>query len=632
MRHLNIMMSSFAALSLAANAAADTTPNLTEAKNEAATEWADTGQLIPVRGEVIERISTKNYDNPQDALRDGDIGRFITSIKESASSEGPPNRLAPLVVSIDAASQQDYEAALAALEPSGDDQEVDAVFGFLKAWTLALQGDADAAITAHRRVTSRLPGMTGDLSLAALLDALGRQEQALAVYEALTPNTITAPEHEFDPQGLIYMHVQTVIARQALLLRDMDRLEDAVTLYERLAAAEPEETVRYQASIESLRTGRGLDDELLTVERAYAQALSDYSLAIYFQKILNNSFAGTLERGYDFDKGMFDQLGLVIDPTHEDLRLTVFNDLYDENLFEGALHVLNSAPEPTASLKLAEASTYLRLDDFPKADAALNEAIELADADEEFGTSVSVMRIYALKKNEARALPLADRLPTLARSDAEKASAHAMAGGVYSQFGDHERALIEARAAHAIEDTHDRRMALASALADAGQIDEGLLILRTEALGRPNDPYMLNSLGYYLVLHTDRLEEAYKVLARASALAPRDSYIADSFGWVRYKLGDLEGALRYLEISRRELLPQRHWEVEDHLGDVYWHLGRKDEAKSAWSNALNEFPPSDERKIIEEKLTNGISGPPPERQPLPDLSISDEAEVDREDI
>lgn len=632
MRYFNTVFSSLAVLSFTASVAADTTNNHTQNRGELALNEAYQNKLIPVRGEIIERIGSKVYESPKEALRDGNIQAFIDSVKKDPSSEGIQDNTAPLVLSIDAAAQQDFETALSALKPISEDENSKAVAGFAEAWTLALKGDGDAAVQAHRRVTSQLPGMTGDLSLAALLDALGRKDEALAVYDALTPNTITAPEHEFDPQGLIYMHVQTVIARQALLLREMGRLDEAVTLYKRLAEAEPEETVRYEASIESLKTGRGIDDTPITVERAYAQALADYSLAVYFQRIISNSFAGVRNRGYDTNKGMFDQLGLIIDPTHEDLRLTVFTDLYDENLFEGALHVLKGAPEQTASLKLAEASTYLRMDDFPKADEALTTAVTLADKDEKFGTSVAVMRIYALKKNEARALPLADSLPALAETDAEKASAHAMAGGVYAQFGNHERALIEARAAHAIEDTHDRRMSLANALAEAGEIDEGLLILRTEALGRPNDPYMLNSLGYYLVLHTERLDEAYKVLARASALAPNDSYIADSFGWVRYKLGDLEGALRYLEISRRELLPQRHWEVEDHLGDVYWHLDRKEDAKTAWSNALNEFPPADERAIIEDKLANGISGPPPERQPLPDLSISDEAEVDREDI
>ncbi len=143
---------------------------------------------------------------------------------------------------------------------------------------------------------------------------------------------------------------------------------------------------------------------------------------------------------------------------------------------------------------------------------------------------------------------------------------------------------------------------------------------------------MLNTLGYYLVEHTDRLNEAFRVLARASALAPNDSYIADSFGWIRFKLGDLDGARRYIELSRRELMPNRHWEIEDHLGDVYWHLDRKDDAREAWAYALNEFPPEDKRVGIEAKLADGITEPAPEEQPLPNVSLGDDGEVTRTDI
>ena len=143
---------------------------------------------------------------------------------------------------------------------------------------------------------------------------------------------------------------------------------------------------------------------------------------------------------------------------------------------------------------------------------------------------------------------------------------------------------------------------------------------------------MLNTLGYFLVEHTDKFEEAYRVLARANSLAPSDPYIADSFGWARYKLGDLEGAKRYIEQSRRELAPNTHWEIEDHLGDIYWHLGDKEAAKEAWRRALGDYPSEDKRAKIKDKLENGIDGPPPEKKPLPDVSLGDQGEVSRQDI
>ncbi len=175
-------------------------------------------------------------------------------------------------------------------------------------------------------------------------------------------------------------------------------------------------------------------------------------------------------------------------------------------------------------------------------------------------------------------------------------------------------------------------MALANALAEADEIDEALRLIRTESLARPNDPYMLNTLGYFLVEHTDRYAEAYRVLARANALAPADPYISDSFGWARYKLGDLEGARRYIEQSRNEIAPNVHWEIEDHLGDIYWHLGDKDAARAAWRTALNDYPSETKRAEIQEKLDNGLAGPPPEKQPLPKVSLGDEGEIGRQDI
>ena len=132
-------------------------------------------------------------------------------------------------------------------------------------------------------------------------------------------------------------------------------------------------------------------------------------------------------------------------------------------------------------------------------------------------------------------------------------------------------------------------MVLADALGQAGQINDALVILRSERLARPNDPYTLNSLGYFLITRTDKYEEGYKVLARAMLLADSDPYIADSFGWSLFQLGDLERAKGLIESARDELSPQSHWEIEDHLGDIYWHEGREDDARTAWQNRVGEL-------------------------------------------
>lgn len=572
------------------------------------------------------------YESPVDAVKAGDMAAFIASLKTDAAREDEPTAFEAIVMSIDDAAANKPGQALETLQPALEDSDMMAMAGFLEAWYLALDGQFDDAIDAHRQVSSRLPGLTGDLSLAALLEVAGRQEEALAVYSAITPSEIKAPEHEFDPQTLLYGHVKLVISRQALLLRKMDRIDEAKELYARLAEAEPEEAASFAAALNQIETGRGIDDDALDASEALARSLSDYSLALSYQRLIRSAFIGERMRGLDDTKSAFDQLALLLDPENEDLRLSIVGDFYDQTLFESAMHVAETAPTDTAGLELSKAQAQVRVGNDGKARTALKRAIELAEKDEELGTYSSAMMIYALLDDEKKATDLAEITPDLAVTDAEKASAHGTSSAIYSQFGLFDQALHHARVARSLDDTHDRRMALANALAEANEVDEALRLIRTEALTRPNDPYMLNTLGYFLVEHTDSYREAYKVLARANALAPADPYISDSYGWARYKLGDLEGAKRYIEQSRKELAPNTHWEIEDHLGDIYWHLGDKEAAREAWQNALEDYPAEDKRILIQEKLDSGLQGPPPEKQKLPDVSLDDEGEVNRQDI
>ena len=593
---------------------------------------SEAAMATAVRDDDGKPVGLVAYKDPSAAVRAGDTAAFIAAIKANSLDEPVLTAFPAMVISFDEAAAGNFTSALKTLDTAAEDVEAEPTVGLLRAWYLALDGRPDEAIQAHRAVGGRLPGLTGDLSLAAMLEALGRTDEALGVYAAMTPTEIVAPEHDFDPQGLIFSHVHLVIARQALLLRQEGRIEEAQALYQRLADAEPEKTTSYQAAIESLATGRGLDEDELTLKSAFVQAMGDYSRSIAFQRILTAALRGDRARGFDDTRGAFDQLSLLIDPENVDLRLSIHDDFFEQALYTPALHILNTAPVANSEIELAKAATLLRFDDLDGVQTALEAALELAEADDRLGTTSAAMGLYSLINNEEHALELAAQLPDMAETPAEKAAAHGMSSAVYTQFSRYAEALVQSRAARELDDTHDRRMALTSALAEAGEIEEGLLLLRTEALSRPNDPYMLNTLGYYLVEHTDRLDEAFRVLARASALAPNDPYIADSFGWIRYKMGDLKGARQYVELSRKELAPNRHWEIEDHLGDIYWHLGRQEDAQQAWAFALKEYPPEEKRGLIEDKLANGLSGPPPEKQPLPDVSLQDDGVVSRNEI
>lgn len=101
----------------------------------------------------------------------------------------------------------------------------------------------------------------------------------------------------------------------------------------------------------------------------------------------------------------------------------------------------------------------------------------------------------------------------------------------------------------------------------------------------PDQPQVLNYLGYSLVERGIKLDEALDMIERAVAAQPDSGYIVDSLGWVLYRLGRYDEAVVHMERAA-ELMPVDPV-VNDHLGDVLWAVGRKTEARFQWRRALS---------------------------------------------
>lgn len=101
----------------------------------------------------------------------------------------------------------------------------------------------------------------------------------------------------------------------------------------------------------------------------------------------------------------------------------------------------------------------------------------------------------------------------------------------------------------------------------------------------PDQPQVLNYLGYSLVEKQEKLDEALEMIQRAADARPNAGYIIDSLGWVLYRLGRYKEAVPHMERAA-ELMPVDPV-VNDHLGDVYWAVGRELEARFQWHRALS---------------------------------------------
>ena len=118
-----------------------------------------------------------------------------------------------------------------------------------------------------------------------------------------------------------------------------------------------------------------------------------------------------------------------------------------------------------------------------------------------------------------------------------------------------------------------------------GQWDKAEADFRKALELSPDQPSVLNYLGYSLVERRENFDEALDMIKRAVAARPYDGYIRDSLGWVYYRLGRYQEAVAEMERAV-ELMPLEPV-LNDHLGDTYWAVGRTREAQFQWRRALS---------------------------------------------
>ncbi len=211
-------------------------------------------------------------------------------------------------------------------------------------------------------------------------------------------------------------------------------------------------------------------------------------------------------------------------------------------------------------------------------------------------------------------------LAGLGRDDEARAILEAAAAGSqataddWQRLGDLERKLARHGAAAA---DYSRAIALAGANAgwtlyfyrgsaseQAGDWVRGEADLRTALKIVPDEPTVLNYLGYAMLDRGQMLPEATALIARAAALRPDDGFIADSLGWAYFRAGDDARAVPALEVAAR--LEPGDATINEHLGDAYWRAGRRLEARFRWRAAANLSPEPPQAALLARKLDFGL--------------------------
>jgi tetratricopeptide (TPR) repeat protein len=120
----------------------------------------------------------------------------------------------------------------------------------------------------------------------------------------------------------------------------------------------------------------------------------------------------------------------------------------------------------------------------------------------------------------------------------------------------------------------------------------------------PNQPEVLNFLGYGWVDRGERVEEGIALIRKALSIRPNAGHIVDSLGWAHYRTGDYQAAVQ--ELERAAQLSPSDPEIIDHLGDAYWRAGQKREALYEWTRAMLLEPGGDLRSVLEGKIDTGL--------------------------
>jgi len=218
-----------------------------------------------------------------------------------------------------------------------------------------------------------------------------------------------------------------------------------------------------------------------------------------------------------------------------------------------------------------------------------------------------VITSYQNAGDRDTALALALELVKTAPNDRDVQLALAAALRDKSRFEESAKVLSDVLAANPERADWTLYFLRGTSYSEAGHWPEAEKDLLKALALQPDQPDVLNFLGYSWVMRDQRLPQALSMLQKALNAEPQSGEIADSVGWAYYHMGDYHAAVLSLEraVTYNSVSP----EINDHLGDAYWRVGRKTEAQYQWRRVLSLQPDADLKASAQKKLSEGLDTP-----------------------
>ncbi len=361
-----------------------------------------------------------------------------------------------------------------------------------------------------------------------------------------------------ETDGPVSLSRRGVLAHMTILSQ-LGRFDDALELADTMFGGTPEDDVAQ--IIASLQAGEPVPFTTVT-------SVQDGMAETYFT--LSAALIG--ERN-DWLPMIYGRLVLALRPDHPDAILLTGQLMERANQFSLADQIYGLMPQDNAQ--------YLG--------AQLGRANALYQSGQ---TDAAVERLEALSEVRSDSVLVFSALGDMLRREerySEAADAYDRAISLIDELEERHWVLIYTRAI---------------ALERMGDWDRAEPEFRRTLEFVPEEPQVLNYLGYSLIEQRSNLDEALDMIERAVEGDPDSGYITDSLGWAYYRLGRFEEAVPVMERAV-ELLP-RDAVINDHLGDVYYAVGRTREARFQWRRALSFGPHPDlDMDLVRRKLEIG---------------------------
>jgi tetratricopeptide (TPR) repeat protein len=572
------------------------------------------------------------YAGPPAMIENADMAAFMGRVRADYAA-GRNNGAWGYAV-VDALADDNVPFALEVVEAMAEHPSPEILSAeHLKPWVMAANGQGVEAQGEMAQLRRILPGATLLGHRALLAEGLGDVNAALAVYDE-APDEFDPPDPEdaatpgFLSRAIAFNGQRLLALRQAELLRTAKRDPEAIALLTRLQEASPDDDyVRDRLD----KTKKGQDRRpMRTLKQAMALAIADEADLVEERQTIMGMMVGRgAQPPFNHLLSSLRQSALLLDPDNGDVRLSEVNALYQEGRFEPALRIAqigNPSREQMANLASAASLAALELGSAEAMNALVDRALAIDSSPD---AKLSAAAALTTAGRTDRAIQLIDQALKSGVSGRQRVFAIMSKGQAKFQGGDVAGAVAAGREARALEDDENTQQFLASMLVKSPERPEGLQIMRNMMIDAPGNVGLMNNFGYSLVdgpANDAELDEGFKMLKQASRLSPDEPNLLDSLGWAYYQYGDFREAERYLGLALRAYEPFEHWELHDHLGDIKWRLNEPDAAREAWEEALKARPPAHEIEEIKAKIASGLATPAPTRRDTPEVPLESRRE------